>query len=520
MSDLEAKPVTGTAMAPPPGEGAMAVRPASLPEVPRVGEILPPTAGAAAPRRRKKRALLPLLALAALGCGGYEGYRYFVEGRFLISTDDAYVKADMATIAAKVPGYLTLVPVVNNAVVKKGDVLVRIDEGDYRNAADAAQARIATQDATVARIGHQVAAGSAAVDQATAMLVSARADATRLSAEYDRAESLMHSSYGTQQRLDMARADRDRANASVANAGASMASAEAAIDVLKAQKVEAEKVRGELVTTLARADRDLSFTTVRAPFDGVVGNKSAQPGQYVQTGGRLLSLVPLDSAYVEANFKETQVGRLKPGQRVTIKPDAYGEREVEGRVESIAPASGAEFSMLPPENATGNFTKIVQRMPVRIALPSAVAREGILRPRAVGGGRCSHPRRQRARPHPGRRRGAAGCRRGPPACGKRPPRSASATPKPRPRRATPRRAEGRRRDHRGSRARRSASTSQGFDRHPPAHHLHRDVCSACLWRSWTSRSCRPRSARSRPACPHPRTRWPGCRRATSSPRSS
>ena len=321
------------------------------------------------------------MLLAAALCGGaHEGYGYFVEGRFLVSTDDAYVKADMSTISAKVAGYVSLVPVADNAVVKRGQVLARIDDGDYANAVDAAQARIDTQDATVARIGRQVAAGAAAVDQARAMLTSAKADATRAAAEFDRADSLMHSSYGTQQRLDGARADRDRSTAAVANAGAAVTSAEAAIDVLKAQRTEAEKVRAELVTTLARAERDLGFTTVKAPFDGVVGNKSVQPGQYVQTGGRLLSLVPLDSAYIEANFKETQVARLRPGQRVVIKPDAYGERAVEGRIESIAPASGAEFSMLPPENATGNFTKIVQRLPVRIAVPAEVAREGILRP--------------------------------------------------------------------------------------------------------------------------------------------
>ena len=361
-------------------DGTVALRPAAAPAAARTGEILPPEAGIAAPRRKKKRVILPLLLAAGLGGGAYEGYRYFVEGRFLVSTDDAYVKADMSTIAAKVAGYVAVVPVADNAVVAKGQVLARIDDGDYTNAVAAASARIDTQDATVARIGRQVAAGAAAVDQARAMLASAEADATRLAAEYARANSLMQSSYGTQQRLDQARADRDRANAAVANARAAVTSAEAAIDVLKAQRVEAEKVRAELATALARAERDLAFTVVKAPFDGVVGNKSVQPGQYVQTGGRLLSLVPLDSAYVEANFKETQVARLKPGQRVSIRPDAYGEREVTGTVESIAPASGAEFSMLPPENATGNFTKIVQRLPVRIAVPPEVAREGILRP--------------------------------------------------------------------------------------------------------------------------------------------
>ena len=337
------------------------------------GEVLPP-------KKKKKRVLLPLILLAAVGGGSYEGYRYFVEGRFLVSTDDAYVKADMSTIAAKVAGYVTAVPIVQNVQVRAGDVLATIDDGDYRNAVDAAQARIATQDATIARMGRQIEAQSATIDQAKASLVSSKAEATRTAAEYDRAKSLLQSTFGTQQRLDQALADRDRAAAAVTSATASVTSAEANLDVLKAQQVEATKVRGELETTLARAERDLNFTVIRAPFDGVVGNKAVQPGQFVQTGTRLLALVPLKSAYIEANFKETQIDRLQAGQKVTIKPDAFSTRSIEGSVESVAPASGAEFSMLPPENATGNFTKIVQRVPVRIAIPSDVANEGFLRP--------------------------------------------------------------------------------------------------------------------------------------------
>ena len=337
------------------------------------GEVIPP-------KRKRRGVVLPLVLLAALGGGAYEGYRWFMEGRFLVATDDAYVKADMSTLAAKVGGYVTAVPVVQNAHVFKGEVLATIDDGDYRNAVDAAAARIDTQDATVARIGRQVDAQQANIDQAKAVLASAQAEAARTTIEYDRASKLMQSTFGTQQRLDQALADRDRAVANVASATAGVTSAVSAVDVLKAQKVEAQKTGAELVTTLDRAKRDLSFTVIRAPFDGVVGNKAVQQGQYVQTGTRLLSLVPLDSVYVEANFKETQLGRLVPGQKVTIKPDAFSSRAIEGSVESVAPASGAEFSMLPPENATGNFTKIVQRVPVRIKVPTAVAEEGLLRP--------------------------------------------------------------------------------------------------------------------------------------------
>ncbi len=338
----------------------------------RNGEILPP--------RKKKRIVLPLILLAALGGGGYEGYKWLMVGRFLVSTDDAYVKADMSTIAAKVGGYVATVPIVQNQRVAKGDVLATIDDGDYRIAVDAARTRIGTQDATIARIGRQVGAQGAMIDQAKATLLSAQAEQVRTAAEYDRAKTLVQSTFGTQQRLDQALADRDRAVAAVASASASVTAAEANLDVLKAQQVEAQKTRAELETTLAKAQRDLDFATIRAPFDGVVGNKAVQPGQYVQTGTRLLALVPLNSAYVEANFKETQIDRLQPGQKVSIKPDAFSSRAIEGTVESIAPASGAEFSMLPPENATGNFTKIVQRLPVRIHIPSEVADEGFLRP--------------------------------------------------------------------------------------------------------------------------------------------
>ncbi len=351
---------------------AVQARSASL-DTPRDGEILPP-------KRKRRRIVLPLILLAGLGGGGYEGYKWFVEGRFIVSTDDAYVKADMSTIAAKVPGYIATVPIVENAKVVKDQVLATIDDGDYRNAVDAAKARIETQNATIERLGRQVDAQAAAVDQAKAMLQSARADAVRTQAEFQRADALMRSSFGTQQKLDEARADRDRGTAAIANAAASVTAAEAGRNVSAAQRVEAQKVEGELQTALDKARRDLSFTVVRAPFDGVVGNKAAQPGEYVQPGTRLLALVPLQSAYVEANFKETQIGALKLGQKVVIKPDAYGDRDIIGRVESIAPASGAQFSLLPPENATGNFTKVVQRLPVRIAVPAEVAREGILRP--------------------------------------------------------------------------------------------------------------------------------------------
>ena len=351
-------------------------------------------APAGQPRRSLKRLILPLVLLAALGYGGNAAYNWFVEGRFIVSTDDAYIGADTAIIAAKVPGHIANVAVADNAHVHAGDLLVKIDDGDYQLAVDSAKDKIATQDATVARIGRQmdaqrsvIAGAESQAATARAQVTSADADMQRAALEYDRSVKLAQESFGSQQRLEQARADRDRTVAAKAAAIAAVASADAAIngakanlDVLAAQKVEAERGRGELETALAKAERDLSFTAIAAPFDGVVGNRAAELGEYVQAGTRLLALVPLASAYVDANFKETQLAAIRPGQKVDVAVDSLDGRVVEGTVVSVAPASGSQFSLLPPDNATGNFTKIVQRVPVRIALPADALKSGELRP--------------------------------------------------------------------------------------------------------------------------------------------
>ena len=332
--------------------------------------------------------------LAALGYGAHRFSDYYAVGRFLVSTDDAYVKADVATIAAKIPGYLTAVPVAENSFVHAGDLLASIDQGDYQLAVDAAIAKIATQNATIDRLSQQGMAQNSVIEQARAQMMAtdaqltgARADLTRATGELERSTKLQQSSFGTAQRLEQAVADRDRAQAAVASGTASGAAARAAVlaaqanqSVMEAQKNEAVKMRGELEAALQKVQRDLAFTQIRAPFDGIVGNRAAQPGQYVQPGTRLLALIPLGSIYVEANFKETQLGALKPGQKVDIAVDSLSGQKIEGVIDSIAPASGSQYSLLPPENATGNFTKIVQRVPVRIRVPAELAASGQLRP--------------------------------------------------------------------------------------------------------------------------------------------
>lgn len=330
-------------------------------------------------KANRKRALMGVAALAVAGLGWW-GVNYVTTGRYLVSTDDAYVRADATTLAAKVSGYVAKVAVGDNEYVRAGDVIARIDDGDYRLAVEAARDKVATQQATVARFGRQVEAQQAMVTQAQAQLTSAQAQAKRAQLELERQLKLAGNAFASQQTLEQAQANRDQSDAAVAAASAAVAAALANVDVLKAQQVEAARTLDELKTAEAKAERDLSFTEIRAPIDGVIGNRAAKVGDFMQTGQRFASLVPLDDVYIDANFKETQLTRLRPGQPVDVSVDALPEHDIEGTVASMSPASGSVFSLLPPDNATGNFTKIVQRIPVRIKVPADVANRKLLRP--------------------------------------------------------------------------------------------------------------------------------------------
>ncbi|WP_156648020.1 HlyD family secretion protein [Methylobacterium sp. Leaf88] len=342
--------------------------------------IAPPKGEARVKPRRTRNVVLATLLLAALGGGAYKAQAWWTVGRFFVSTDDAYVQADISVLAAKIPGYLAAVPVVNGQMMHRGDVIARIDDGDYRLAAQAAHDKLVTQQAAIARIARQVEAAQAQMLQASAQIDANRADAVRATADYARQQQLEKVDFVAKARIEQARADRDRTDAAVKGAEAALVAMRANVEVLRAQGKEAEGLAAELRTAEARAARDLDFTTIRAPFDGVIGNKAAEAGAYVSPGSRIAALVPLESVRIDANFKETQVERMHPGQRVHIAVDAYPDRDIVGEVESLSPASGSVFSLLPPDNATGNFTKIVQRLPVRVHVPADVARAGLLRP--------------------------------------------------------------------------------------------------------------------------------------------
>jgi membrane fusion protein (multidrug efflux system) len=327
-----------------------------------------------------RRTIIVAVGAVVLAAALAAGIDYWVSGRYTISTDDAYVRAHNTTLASKISGYVAGIPIEDNTHVRAGDVIATIDDGDYRLAADAAREKVATQQATVDRIGRQVIAQGANIDQAKAGMVSAQAAATRTELELQRQLALAAQKFASQQTLEQAQAGRDQATAAVQSAQAMIDAAAANLDVLKAQQQEAVRTLDELRTAQAKAERDLSFTVIRAPVDGVFSNRAVQTGDYVQTGQRIASLVPLGDIYIEANFKETQLDRLRPGQPVSISVDALPEHAITGTVASLSPASGAVFSLLPPDNATGNFTKIVQRLPVRIEVSAAVAAQRLLRP--------------------------------------------------------------------------------------------------------------------------------------------
>jgi membrane fusion protein (multidrug efflux system) len=337
------------------------------------------SADAAPPKSGKRKLILmgvgAVLALAAVGYG----INYFVVGRFLVSTDDAYVRANNTTLGARVSGHIAEILPGDNAVVRTGEVIFRIDDGDYRIAVDAARTKIATQQATIDRIGRQVTALESAVEQAKAQLASADAALKRAGLDFDRQQALSTKGFASRATFEQSEAGRDQGVAAVKSAQAAYDAARDNVDVTKAQQNEARAQLAELQTTLAKAERDLAFTSVRAPVEGTFSNRLVNTGDFVQVGQRLGNVVPLDDVFIDANFKETQLKRIRPGQPVTIAVDAYGHRKFAGVVDSISPAAGSVFTLLPPDNATGNFTKIVQRLPVRVRVPKDVARQNLLR---------------------------------------------------------------------------------------------------------------------------------------------
>ena len=342
-----------------------------------IGSLLPgandrgdtPAPAPLAVKKFNLRKLLMVGAAAAVLSGAvWYGWDYWTVGRFLVSTDDAYVKADNTTVAPKVSGYLHEVLVGDNERVTAGQVLARIDQRDFRVSLEQAKADVAAARAAIASKQAQLGVQQAVIDAAKATVDVDQATASFAAQEDKRYTDLAATGYGSVQNAQQAQSRIAGAKAAIARDTANLASALKQVDLLKAEIVQANAALARAEAVQDQAQLNFDYTSIVAPIDGIVGNRTLRTGQFVQAGTQLMSLVPVTGAYVVANFKETQLTDVREGQKVDIAVDTFPGQIVHGHVDSIAPASGQEFALLPPDNATGNFTKVVQRIPVKIAL--------------------------------------------------------------------------------------------------------------------------------------------------------
>jgi membrane fusion protein (multidrug efflux system) len=337
----------------------------------------PPDIAVGATPARKRSKLIAGGAIVTAALAAY-GAHWWLETRFLEDTDDAYVGADTVVLRPKVAGYIVEEHVADNQPVKKGELLYRIDDRDYRAALARAEAAVASQQALLGNL--DATRSQAVVQQAQAGVDASGAETTRARDEDVRSRSLLDFKAVSLQSAQRAEADFKQAVANGARARAARLAAARELDVIAARKGQARAALAQAEAERELARLNLAYTEVRAPIDGIVGNRRGRSGGYVQGGEQLVALVPARGLWIDANFKESQLGRLHAGQRAEIRADALPGRVFHGRIQSLAPATGAQFSVLPPENATGNFTKIVQRVPVRIVLDEADGAFGQLRP--------------------------------------------------------------------------------------------------------------------------------------------
>lgn len=327
----------------------------------------------------KRLALYSAIGLGVLVMLAY-GYHWVTVGRFIESTDDAYVGGDITVIAPKVAGFIDQVAVTDNQKVEAGQLLVKIDDRDYKAALTRAEAAAEAQRATLANLEATRHLQLALIAQARAGIAAADAEVSRTRDDEARFRELSAHSAASVQVFQKAEADFKEAVAQAQKSRAAVDAAERQLEVIDTQKRQTEAALAEAVASVDLARLNLSYTELRSPIAGVVGNRSARQGAYASIGTQLVSIVPAQGLWIDANFKESQLARMQAGLRVIVKADVLPGREFVGHVASLAPATGAEFSVLPAENATGNFTKIVQRVPVRVLLDGDASTLGRLRP--------------------------------------------------------------------------------------------------------------------------------------------
>jgi len=327
----------------------------------------------------RRLALYGAIGVAVLAVVAY-GYHWLAVGRYIESTDDAYVGGDITIIAPKVAGFIEHVAVTDNQSVEAGQLLVKLDDRDYKAALTRAEAAADAQRATLANLDATRRLQLAIIAQAHAGISAADAEVSRTHNDEARFRDLSAHSAASVQVFQKAEADYKEAVAQAQKSRAAVDAAERQLEVIDTQKRQTEAALAEAAASVELARLNLGYTELRAPIAGVVGNRSARQGAYASIGTQLVSLVPAHGLWIDANFKESQLARMQPGQRVSVKADVLPGHTFVGHVASLAPATGAEFSVLPAENATGNFTKIVQRVPVRVVLDAEASTLGRLRP--------------------------------------------------------------------------------------------------------------------------------------------
>jgi len=350
--------------------------------IPRSGTIsLPPDAVAGQRTGRlAKRLLLSAAALGIVAAAGVYGRDWWTVGRFQIDTDDAYVAADSVIVSPKISGYLAEVLVRDNQTVHAGDVLARIDDRDYATSLAQARADVVAARADIDNLQQEIEQQAMTIEQARTLVAADRAATVFSEQQLRRYAELARTGAGTVQSAQQYQADIQQKQAALAHDEAGIGVAVKQVDVLRAQLARAQASLAQRQAMEHQAELNLGYATITAPSDGTVGVRTLRVGQYVQAGTQLMALVPLQAVYVTANYKETQLTDVRPGQAATIGVDMFPGAVVHGHVDSIAPAAGQEFSLLPPDNATGNFTKIVQRIPVKIVIDPHDPLVGMLRP--------------------------------------------------------------------------------------------------------------------------------------------
>ena len=332
------------------------------------------------PPRLRQRILLSIAVPVAIALAVAWMSHYWRVGRFLIATNDAYVQADSTIVASRVSGYVSAVPIDDDQPVRVGQVLARIDDRDFLAALDQTRAEVQAAQAEIADIQAQLAEQETLVAKARASVAASRAALELANLNRVRYQKMASIGFGSQQQSQEADAQARECTADVARDQAALAATQRELQVLAAKLAQAQALLNRSQAIERRAALDLGYTTIIAPIDGVVAARSVRLGQYVQAGTQLTAVVPLQAVYVVANFKETQLTHVRAGEPVRLSVDSFPGNALRGCVDSLAPASGLEFSLLPPDNATGNFTKIVQRIPVKIRLDSNQPLIGRLRP--------------------------------------------------------------------------------------------------------------------------------------------